>query len=126
LIVIDTDVLIEIMDKKSDKGDEALKKIFDSNESISTTVINLHEILYGLKKYAKPIEEVLKLPTLNYTKEDAKLSAKIELEMEKRGFIIRRTDSMIAAITINNGAKLFTFDLKHFLPIKVFGLKLFL
>jgi len=29
MIIIDTDVLIKLMDKKSDKSDEALKKIFD-------------------------------------------------------------------------------------------------
>jgi predicted nucleic acid-binding protein len=32
---------------------------------------------------------------------------------------------MIAAITINNGAALYTFDLKHFSPLKALGLKLF-
>ena len=38
------------------------------NQHISTTAINLHEILYGLQKYAKPIKEILLLPVLNYTK----------------------------------------------------------
>lgn len=51
MIVIDTDVLIEIFDKKSSKGDEALNKITRSGEKISITAINLHEILYGLQKY---------------------------------------------------------------------------
>lgn len=51
--VIDTDVLIEIFDKKSEKGDETLKKILESDQNISITAINLHEILYGLQKYAK-------------------------------------------------------------------------
>ena len=32
---------------------------------------------------------------------------------------------MIAAITINNGATLYTFDLKHFKSLKTLGLKLF-
>ena len=125
MIVLDTDVLIEIFDKKSEKGDEALKKILESSENISITAINLHEILYGLRKYAKPIKEVLQLPVLNYTKEDASLSAKIELETESRGTPIRRTDAMIAAITINKGASLYTLDLKHFQPLKALGLKLF-
>ena len=125
MIVLDTDVLIEIFDKKSEKGDEALKKILHSSENISITAINLHEILYGLRKYAKPIKEVLQLPVLNFTKEDASLSAKIELETESRGTPIRRTDAMIAAITINKGASLYTLDLKHFQPLKALGLKLF-
>ena len=125
MIIIDTDVLIEILDKKSEKGDEALKRIIQSGEDITTTAINLHEILYGLQKYAKPIKEILLLPVLNYTKKDSILSSKIELEAESKGMPIRRTDAMIAAITINNGATLYTFDSKHFSPLKSLSLKLF-
>ena len=61
MIVLDTDVLIEIFDRRSKKGDEALSRILESGESISTTTINFHEILYGLQKYAKPLKEVLQL-----------------------------------------------------------------
>jgi tRNA(fMet)-specific endonuclease VapC len=124
MIAIDTDVLIEILDKKSVKGDEALKQILQSEEEICTTVINIHEILYGLHKYGKPVKEILLLPVLNYMKKDAVLSSKIELEAEERGNPIRRTDAMIAAMAINNGAALYTFDLKHFSPLKALGLKL--
>lgn len=126
MITIDTDVLIEILDKKSVKGDEALKHILQSEEEICTTVINIHEILYGLHKYGKPVKEILLLPVLNYMKKDAVLSSKIELEAEERGNPIRRTDAMIAAMAINNGAALYTFDLKHFSPLKALGLKLLL
>lgn len=125
MIVIDTDILIEVFDKNSRRGDEALKKILESGESISITTINLHEILYGLQKYARPVKEVLQLSVLSYTKEDASLSAKIELEAERRGSSIRRTDAMIAAITINNAASIYTSDLKHFKPLAALGLKLF-
>jgi predicted nucleic acid-binding protein len=125
MITIDTDVLIEILDKKSRKGDEALKQILQSGEEICTTVINVHEILYGLHKYGKPVKEILLLPVLHYIKKDAALSSRIELEAEERESPIRRTDAMIAAITMNNGASLYTFDLKHFNPLKSLGLKLF-
>ena len=83
MIVLDTDVLIEVFDKQSEKGDEALEKILESGDSVSITAINLHEIVYGLQKYAKPVREVLQLPVLNYTKEDAHLSANIEFEAER-------------------------------------------
>ena len=125
MIIIDTNVLIEIFDKKSQKGDEALNKIIESNENITITAINLHEILYGLQKYAKPIKEILQLPVLNYTKKDAKLAAELEIKTEKTGTTIRRTDAMIAAITINNNASLYTLDQKHFKPLEKLGLKLF-
>lgn len=40
------------------------------------------------------------------------------------GTLIKRTDAMIAAITLNRGGVLYTFDLKHFTPLKTFGLPL--
>jgi len=125
MIVLDTDVLIEIFDKHSEKGDKALNRILESGDSVSTTSVNLHEIVYGLHKYAKPVREVLQLPVLSYAKEDAQLSAKIELESERAGTTIRRTDAMIAAVAINIGARLYTLDLKHFKPMMAHGLKLF-
>jgi predicted nucleic acid-binding protein len=124
LISIDSDVLIEILDKKSLKGDQALKQITESKEEVATTVISLHEVLYGLHKYGKPIKELLLLPILSYTKKDAVLASKIELEVEKKGKKACRTDAMIAAITINNGAKLYTFNIKHFEPFQDLGLEL--
>lgn len=124
-MLLDTDVLIEIFDRRSEKGDEALGRILESGEDIATTSINLHEILYGLEKYAKPVREVLLLPVLEFTKRDARLSAEVELEAERRGAMIRRTDAMIAAIALNRGAALYTFDLRHFKPLEILGLRLF-
>jgi len=124
MIVLDTDVLIEIFDRRSVKGEEALQRLVDKGEDISTTVINLHEVLYGLEKYAKPVKDVLLLPVLDYTKRDAELSAELELKAEGLGMPVRRTDAMIAAIVLNKGASLYTFDLKHFSLFRNFGLKL--
>ena len=125
MIVLDTDVIIEIFDKRSKKGDEALRKILESDDKISITAIDLHEIIHGLHKYAKPVREVLQLPVLDYGKREAQLSAKLEGEADKAGTTIHRTDAMIAAIAINNGASFYTMDLSHFKPLKSHGLKLF-
>lgn len=117
MIIIDTDILIEIFDKKSKAGSQAFEKIIDSKDTFCVTVINLHEILYGLLKYAKPMDDVMLLPTLNFTKEDAKLSSQIEFKTEAKGKRALRTDSMIAAIAINNNAKLYTNNTAHFKDI---------
>ena len=125
MILLDTDVLIEIFDKHSQNGDQILKRILEKGDNVGTTAINLHEVMYGLQKYAKPVSEVLQLPVLNYGKEDARLSVRLELAAEKAGTPIRRTDAMIAAISISNEADFFTLDSKHFGPMKNMGLKLF-
>ncbi len=125
MIILDTDVLIEIFDRRSERGDEALERIVESGESVHTTVINLHEILYGLNKFAKPVKEVLMLSILDYRKQDAILASELEIKVEREGSPVRRTDAIIAAITINNNGQLYTFDEKHFKPLEKFGLKLF-
>ena len=123
MIIIDTDVLIEIFDKKSTKGDDALKKIEQSGENIAITSINLHEILYGLHKFSKrKISELEQIETIEFTRDDAKLSAELEIQMEKRGRMISRIDTMIAAIVINRKAKLFTYNQRHYQTIKQLSL----
>jgi tRNA(fMet)-specific endonuclease VapC len=124
MIILDTDVLIEIFDKKSEIGKEAFRLIQQSRENVAITSINLHEILYGLHKYGKSADEVNQLPVLSYTKADANLSAKMELSVERKGTPVRRTDAIIAAIAITNGASLYTSD-SHFQPFRAMGLQLF-
>ena len=116
MILVDTDVLIEIFDRNSEKGDEALKKIERTGEDITTTSLNLHEILYGLHKYTDhaKLERILVLDVVEFTKDDAVLSSKLEVETGKNGKKVPRFDAMIAAVAINRGFKLFTFNRKHF------------
>jgi len=116
MILIDADVLIEILDKKSKKSDEALSRIEESGESVAISSIAMHEVLYGVYKYGKPGKEerITYIETLPFGKKEAVLSSKIEIECERKGRKISRIDSMIAAIAINSGAKLFTYNRKHF------------
>lgn len=106
-------------------SDEALRSLEKTREDVSTTSLNLHELLFGLKKYAKPEERVMQLRVLAYGKEDAGLSSRLELAAERRGMPVRRTDAMIAATTINRSAKPTTFDLGHFEQFEQDGLRLF-
>jgi len=122
LIILDTDVLIEIFDRHSEKGEEAMRSILERGDGVATTAINLHEVMYGLEKYAKPVSDILQLPILNYTKEDSRRSVRLELAAEKSGKPVRRTDAMIAAIAISNQADLFTLDSKHFRSMTSLGL----
>jgi predicted nucleic acid-binding protein len=123
MIIIDTDVLIEIFDKQSKKGENAIKKLENSGEDIAITSINLHEILYGHYKRNKKIKDILQIDTIEFNKNDAELSSKIEYQLEKQGKTCPRIDTMIAAITINRNAKIFTFNKKHYQNIK--NIKLF-
>ena len=115
MIILDTDVMVEIMDKKSRKGEEILRRIEKVGEEIAITSITLHEILYGIYKYEKKVpEELLQLETIEFMPKDAILSAKLELDAERKGKKVTRMDCMIAAIVMNRNAKLYTLNEKHF------------
>lgn len=125
MIVLDSNILIEIFEKNSDLGEEAFVKINESMEEFATTSISMHEVLYGIKKHSKSSEYVSALPVIGFTKEDAILSSNLELKAEKEGKKVNRPDAMIAAITINAGAKLFTNNTGHFKAFESMGLVLF-
>lgn len=124
LILLDTDVIIEVLDKKSDKGHSFMSRIIDSGEEYCTSSINLHEVLYGIKKYSRDSKLIMQIPVLDYGKNDTELSVALELSAERNGKAIPRMDAIIAAIAINNECSLYTLD-KHFEVLAGIGLKLF-
>ncbi len=125
MIVLDSDVLIEIFDRNSSAGERHYSRILESREPFCTTALNLHEVRYGLEKYAKQSHELSDIPVLEYTREDAKLSSTLEIMAERKGRKVRRMDSMIAATVINNGGSIFTMDNKRFGVFKEAGLLFF-
>jgi predicted nucleic acid-binding protein len=119
MILVDTDVLIEIFDKHSIKGESALKTIEETREEIAISSLTLHEILYGLQKFGKTKrQQIEQLEVVAFTKDDAILSSALEFESEKQGHKPSRIDTMIAAIAINRKARLYTFNQKHFQQFK--------
>jgi predicted nucleic acid-binding protein len=71
MIIIDTDVLIEISDKRSKKGDQIYQKILSSGDDVAITSITLYEALYGLMKYAKPFQHLFSFHVYEFSNEDA-------------------------------------------------------
>ena len=124
MILLDTDVIIEVMDKKSRRGQEFMLKIMESGEEYCTSSVNMHELLYGIEKYSKDSRLVLQMETLEYTKKDSELSAFLELGAERKGKAVPRMDAIIASIAINNGCSLYTLD-EHFEIFIENGLKMF-
>jgi tRNA(fMet)-specific endonuclease VapC len=125
MIVLDSDVLIEILNPKSEKGVDMFNRVLSSDQEIVTTAINLHEVAFGLYKRGKPLNGLVQFSILDFTRKDAMLSSELELALEQIGKPIMRTDTMVAAIAINNNANLCTFNIRHFEPLKKKGLKLF-
>ena len=124
MILLDTDVIIEVLDKSSDKGNALMLRIIESGEEYCTSSVNMHEVLYGIEKYSKHSRLVLQIPTLGYNKNDSELSAVLELSAERKGRSVPRMDAIVASVAINNGCSLYTLD-EHFEAFTDHGLKLF-
>lgn len=124
MIMLDTDVIIELVDKHSDKGESIMEKIADSDEGYCTSSINIHEVLYGIYKYSKDRASVARIPTIAYTKEDGELSSRLEIYAERNGKTVPRMDAMIASVAINNNFAFYTLD-SHFRVFLDSGLRLF-
>jgi tRNA(fMet)-specific endonuclease VapC len=118
--------LIDILDRRSKRGEKALAALSaNPDESMATTSINLHELLYGCLKHSKPTDRLFDLQVLPFSKTDAALSSKIEAGLDAAGTSAQRADAMIAAVAINSGGRLFTFNVAHFELMTGYGLKLF-
>ncbi|MFA5869082.1 MAG: PIN domain-containing protein, partial [Candidatus Bathyarchaeia archaeon] len=66
MIILDSDVLIEILDKRSKRGEEAADRLRETGEEIATTSLNLHEVLYGFEKASKKTRALDAIPVLGY------------------------------------------------------------
>lgn len=124
MIIIDTDVLIEISDRQSEKGEITYQKIISTGDGIAITSTILYETLYEFMKFKKPFDYLSLFHVYEFSKEDAQKAAHLDLELEKKGKTIKRTDITIASTTINRGASLCTFD-QYFQELQEFGLRLF-
>lgn len=76
-------------------------------------------------KSEKPIENLLSFPVYDFSKDDAEQAAKFEIELEKKGTKIKRTDIMIAATATTIGAILCTFG-RDFKELENLGSRLFI
>ena len=79
----------------------------------------------SVEKAKELIRELMEFNILDYTRSDALLSAKLEVELEKIGKPAGRFDTMIAAVCINRDALLLTLNRTHFERFTKFGLRLF-
>ncbi len=126
MIIIDTDALIEILNKKSKKGQEIYEKMEQNKESYAITSITLYEILhFFMKMKMNTFPPIHLLQVYGFSKEAAQKAAELIIELEKKGRKVKATTLMISSIVINENAILCTLN-KDFNELKDAGLKLFL
>ena len=126
MIFLETDVLIELLNKKSSKGDEIFQKLEKSNESFAITSITFYEIVSFFMASGRKVPPINLLQGFGFSKEDAQKAAELELTLQNKGKKkIMITDLITAAIVMNKGGSLCALN-DRFEELKELGLKLFL
>ncbi len=126
-IYLDSDILIDFL--RGERGIVETIRRLEEEYELATTSINLFELYYGAYKTGrlkniKAVDELAsRLEISKLTEKSAKISGRIIAELESDGEIIDFRDALIAGVVIENGAVLFTRNVKHFRRVK--GLKLF-
>jgi len=125
LIVLDTDVLIKILNKKSLQGQEIYEKLEKNGGHFGITSITLYETLHLFMKMKLETPTIHLLQVYGFSKQDAQKAAELEIELENRGVKAKATVLMISSIVINKGASLCSLN-ADFNELKSVGLKLFM
>ena len=126
MIIIDTDALIEVLNKKSKKGQEIYEKMEQNKESFAITSITLYEILhFFMKMKMNTFPPLHLLQVYGFSKEAAQKAAELVIELEKKGRKVKATTLMISSIVINENAIICTLN-HDFNELKDAGLNLFL
>ena len=118
MVVIDTDVLIEI--SRGNKGIIEKLSRLQVVEQIAITVFNYEEFLFGLYHKGKQEEILLgkqwlqRIKCYDYTQKEIEETIKLRLKLQKTGKKIGPYDECIAGICLAKNEPLFTLNKKHF------------
>jgi len=119
MIFLDTDIISYYFNGNK-KVTDNLIKAFKSDEPVAITIINVYEILKGLKykgneKKIKHFEKLLK-HLLIFSLDDNVISEGSEIysNLRKKGVSISDADILIAATVIKNNGTLISNNTKHY------------
>ena len=118
MIVLDTDILVNILRRKN-RGEQW--KDFLKDKSIAFTTITAFELFLGAeisKKYDQNMKAIKSLiqqfPVLPLSIKSSYIAASIYSDLQKKGQMIELNDIYIAAVTLEHGAELATDNVNHY------------
>ena len=118
MIVLDTDILVNILRRKN-RGEQW--KDFLKDKSIAFTSITAFELFLGAeisKKFDQNMQAIKSLiqqfPVLPLSIKSSYIAATIYSDLRKKGQMIELNDIYIAAVTLEHGAELATDNVNHY------------
>ena len=83
LIIINTDALVEILDRQSKIGQQLVEKIQKSNDGFAITALTFMTVLHGFTKLQKNIPPINLLQICDFTKKRCSKSGRIAIRFRK-------------------------------------------
>ena len=113
-VIADSDVLIDFA-----AGEGAARQVRElvSRRSLSTTAINLFELLRGCRSESERqrMREVLRgVSVYPVSALAARRAAEVDVELARRGAGIGERDTLVAGVALATGLPLLTANLEHF------------
>ncbi len=128
MVLVDSDFLVAVL-RDDPSALNTLDALEASGERITTTVINVFELLEGAllhhnaNENVKFVDQLLNsIDLYAFTEMDARAAAQIVVTLKKQGEVLDFQDIAIAAIAIINEETMISRNVKHFKRIK--GLKI--
>jgi len=122
-LILDTSVLVALL-KGGTYSDEAIRRLDENGDRVSTTIITAYELLRGahissnIERNLAEVHELLSnLEILDLTLEACEEASKIHHDLKKSGCLIGEFDVLIAAIARTHAETIMTRD-DHFARIQ--------
>lgn len=116
MILVDSSVWIKFLtNPKSDAG-ARLRSIIEENNQACVCGSVLQEVIQGIRtdrQYRVVRDSLSRLPFILTNRETYELAASIYRSLRRRGITVPTVDATLAAVAIQNGLDLYTFD-EHF------------
>ena len=121
--VLDSDFLISILNGNKE-AKEKIAELLSGKEEITTTVLNMQEILFiplnekRIKEFNIAIELINNFKVLSYDFDSVFYTLNVEQALRKNGGFIGDFDQIIAGICLRHNATIVTRNIKHFSRIE--------
>ena len=125
-MILDSDIIIGFL-RNDEEIVKEIEELREKETKLSTTSVNVMEILKGFfalnKKEEKILEFINNLTILNFDFNSSMIAAEIFDELKRKGQIIDSLDLLIASVVIANNETLWTKNNKHFNRISRLNIK---
>lgn len=126
MILVDSSVWIDFLSSRPGPAGKELRRLIEEGAPVAVTGVVVAEILQGLKRDVKPIEDYLSLFDLLEASgfETYRNAAALFRLARSQGVSLTTTDAIIAATAFENAAAVFSLDRDFVRMARLVGLRL--